>query len=158
MKQIMLGIVLSLVLLGCSDKQESTTPPKSEKLAAADLKAGQAFVDQKCKGCHGLDGKSAAPAIPHLAGQRESYLLAAIMAYKEGHRTHAALKDMAEHMTGADARNVAAYYASLSPIASTPVKDAQLESPYEKGKKLSASCAKCHGEDGNSKTPGMPSL
>ncbi|MDH3561872.1 MAG: cytochrome c4 [Gammaproteobacteria bacterium] len=158
MKHILLVIVLSVVLLGCSDKKDSTTPSKSEKVAVADLSAGKTFIEQKCTGCHGLDGKSAAPAIPHLAGQRESYLLAALMAYKNGHRTHAALKDMAEHMSDADARNVAAYYAGLSPVASAPVKDAQLESPYEKGKTLSAACAKCHGADGNSKTPGIPSL
>ncbi|MDH3513526.1 MAG: cytochrome c4 [Gammaproteobacteria bacterium] len=158
MKHIVLGIVLSVVLLGCSDKQESATSPTSAKQAAADLAAGKAFIEQKCTNCHGLDGKSAAPAIPHLAGQRERYLLAAITAYKEGTRTHAALKDMSEHMSDADARNVAAYYAGLPPVASAPVKDVQLESPYEKGKTLAAACAKCHGEDGNSKTPGTPSL
>ena len=91
MKHFMLGIVLS-VLLGCSDKQESTTKTTSEKQAAADVSAGKAFVEQECKGCHGLNGKSAAPAIPHLAGQRERYLLAALKAYEEGKRTHAALR------------------------------------------------------------------
>jgi cytochrome c553 len=31
-------------------------------------------------------------------------------------------------------------------------------SPYDQGKKLSEACAKCHGDDGNAKTPGTPSL
>jgi cytochrome c553 len=154
----MLGIVLSVALLGCSDKQESTTKATPEKLAAADLSAGKVFVERECKGCHGLDGKSAAAAIPHLAGQRERYLLAALKAYKEGKRIHAALKDMAAHMSEADMRNVAAYYSGLPPVASVPVKDAQLQSPYERGQALSAACAKCHGADGNSMIPGTPSL
>jgi len=158
MKHLMLGIVLSVALLGCSDKQESTTKATPEKLAAADLSAGKVFVERECKGCHGLDGKSAAAAIPHLAGQRERYLLAALKAYKEGKRIHAALKDMAAHMSEADMRNVAAYYSGLPPVASVPVKDAQLQSPYERGQALSAACAKCHGADGNSMIPGTPSL
>lgn len=158
MKHFILGIVLSVVLLGCSDKQESTAKATPEKQTATDVGAGKAFVEQECKGCHGLDGKSAAPAIPHLAGQRDRYLLAAIKAYKEGKRTHAALKDMATHMSEADARNVAAYYSGLSPVASAPVKDVQLQSPYARGKALAAACAKCHSEDGNSKIPGTPSL
>jgi len=158
MKHLMLGIVLSMALLGCSDKQESTTKATPEKQAAADLSAGKVFVERECKGCHGLDGKSAAAAIPHLAGQRERYLLAAIMAYKEGKRTHAALKDMAAHMSEPDVRNVAAYYSGLPPVASAPVKKAQLLSPYDRGQALSAACAKCHGADGNSMIPGTPSL
>ena len=158
MKHLMLGIVLSVALLGCSDKQESTTKATPEKQAAADLSAGKVFVERECKGCHGLDGKSAAAAIPHLAGQRERYLLAALKAYKEGKRIHAALKDMAAHMSEADMRNVAAYYSGLPPVASVPVKDAQLQSPYERGQALSAACAKCHGADGNSMIPGTPSL
>jgi cytochrome c553 len=31
-------------------------------------------------------------------------------------------------------------------------------SPYDRGKALAAACAKCHGADGNSTTPGIPSL
>jgi len=38
------------------------------------------------------------------------------------------------------------------------VTSAQQASLLEKGKALAAGCAKCHGEDGNSKMPGTPSL
>jgi cytochrome c553 len=86
------------------------------------------------------------------------YLLASLEAYKDGKRTHAALRDLTGHMSEADVRNVAAYYASLPPIANASGKDAPLVSPYERGKALAAPCAKCHGEDGNSKIPGIPGL
>lgn len=158
MKHFVLGIALSVALIGCTNKEESTAKTATEKQATADVRAGKAFAERECKGCHGLDGRGAAPAIPHLAAQRESYLLAAIKAYKEGKRTHAALRQMAERMSEADARHVAAYYASLPPIATASGKDAQLFSPYENGKALASACAKCHGEDGNSKIPGTPSL
>jgi len=158
MKHLVLGIVLSVALVGCSDKQESTTKATSEKQAAADVVAGKAYAERECTGCHGLNGGSTAPAIPHLAAQHERYLLASIKAYREGKRTHAALKQMAEHMSEADVRNVAAYYASLPPVATTSAKDAKVFLPYENGKRLAAACAKCHAEDGNSKIPGTPSL
>jgi cytochrome c553 len=158
MNHLMLGIVLSVALIGCTDKEVSTAKNTTEKQTAADVRAGKAITERDCKGCHGLNGGSSAPAIPHLAAQRESYLLASLKAYKEGKRSHAALRNMAEHMSDADLRNVAAYYASLPPIANASGKDVQLVFPYEKGKTLAADCAKCHSEDGNSKIPGTPSL
>ena len=155
MKYAVLGLVLglSLALVGCTDEKKPST-----QQAAADIPAGKTFAERECKGCHGLDGKGAAPAIPHLAAQREHYLIAALDAYKDGKRTHAALKDMAKQMTEADVRNISAFYARLPPVASAPEKDAQQGSPYEQGKTLAAACAKCHGEDGNSQSPGTPSL
>ncbi|OGI50523.1 MAG: hypothetical protein A3E57_09230 [Candidatus Muproteobacteria bacterium RIFCSPHIGHO2_12_FULL_60_33] len=65
---------------------------------------------------------------------------------------------MVEGMNEVDARHVAAYYASLPPITTASGKEAPLFSPYETGKALAPACAKCHGEDGNSKIPGTPSL
>jgi len=155
MKFTVLGLVLglSLALVGCTDEKKPST-----QQAAGDIPAGKAFAERECKGCHGLDGKGAAPAIPHLAAQREHYLIAALDAYKDGKRTHAALKDMAKQMTEADVRNISAFYARLPPVASAPEKNAQQGSPYEQGKTLAAACAKCHGEDGNSQSPGTPSL
>jgi len=155
MKYAVLGLVLglSLALVGCTDEKKPST-----QQAAADIPAGKTFAERECKGCHGLDGKGAAPAIPHLAAQREHYLIAALDAYKDGKRTHAALKDMAKQMTEADVRNISAFYARLPPVASAPEKNAQQGSPYEQGKTLAAACAKCHGEDGNSQSPGTPSL
>ncbi len=158
MKRFMLGIVLSVLLIGCTEKEQSTLKSASEKEAAADTGAGKSLAERECKGCHGLDGRSVAPAIPHLAGQRERYLFAAMKAYKERKRTHAALKDIAEHMSEGDLRNVTAYYATLPPLAGAPRKDGELVLPYDRGKALAAPCAKCHGEDGNSKIPGTPSL
>ena len=156
MKRLTLGIVLSAVLLGCTDQDQA--PAKAEKQVAADVAAGKAFAERECKGCHGLDGRGAASAIPHLAAQRERYFLAALKAYKDGKRTHAALREIAGNMSEADARNLAAYYASLPPVQAEAGKDAKLVTPYEHGKSLAAACSKCHSEDGNSRIPGTPSL
>jgi cytochrome c553 len=158
MKRLTLTIALSVLLLGCPGKEKETSKPAPAKQAAADLAAGKAFAERECKGCHGLEGGGAAPAIPHLAAQREAYLVAALNAYKEGKRTHAALREIATHMSEADARNVAAYYASLAPVQGAGATQGAHASPYEQGKKLAVACAKCHGADGNSTMAGIPSL
>jgi cytochrome c553 len=159
MKHLLLGMIFSVALVGCSEKEQpaapKTTPPKS---VAADIVAGKTIAEKDCKGCHGLDGKGAAPAIPDLAAQRERYLLAAMQEYRDGKRTHAALRDLAVHMSEADERNVVAYYASLPAITNASGEQAKVEFPYERGKALAAACTKCHGENGNSNTPGTPSL
>jgi cytochrome c553 len=158
MKRLMLGIAMSLALVACSSKDQSDVQGGAEKYAAGDAAAGKTIAERECKGCHGLDGKSTAPAIPHLAAQYERYLFASLKEYNEGKRAHAALKDMTARMSDADLRNVAAYYASLPAVAATPAKEGQLISPYERGKGLAKACESCHGEGGNSTTPGTPSL
>ncbi len=158
MKRLMLSMVLALVLPGCMERDQPGKSAAEAKLPAADIAAGKAFAERECKACHGLDGRGAAPAIPHLAAQRERYLLAALKAYKEGKRVHAALREIASHMTDADARNLSAYFAGLPPIQTTLGKDSTPVSPYEHGKSLAKACAKCHSDDGNSRIPGTPSL
>ena len=158
MKRLMLSMVLALAISGCMERDQPGKSAAEAKLPAADVAAGKAFAERECKACHGLDGRGAAPAIPHLAAQRERYLLAALKAYKEGKRVHAALREIASHMTDADARNLSAYFAGLPPIQTALGKDSTPVSPYDHGKSLAKACAKCHSEDGNSRIPGTPSL
>lgn len=157
MKKSIFGLtVLSLALLGCGEKKEPVV--EVPKAPTADVAAGKALADKTCKACHGANGGSVAPAIPHLAGQRARYLVASLNEYKSGKRTHAALRDIATQMSEADMRNVAGYFASLPPVPNSNLADVKHTSPYEKGKALAVECAKCHGEDGNAKTPGTPTL
>jgi cytochrome c553 len=149
MKHILLAMFLSVTLIGCSNEG---TP---EKQSAADISAGRVVAEKECKGCHGLDGKGVAPGIPNLAGQRGRYIMAALKEYKEGVRVHAALRAIAATMSDDNTRTVAAFYASLVPVA--PAKVAPF-SPYENGKAVAETCISCHGADGNSQTGGTPSL
>ncbi len=149
MERLMLAVLLSVALLLAWDDHASS---------AADIAAGKMVAKQQCAACHGLDGKGIAPGIPNLAGQRDSYLLAALNEYKQGLRIHAALTTMAERLSKADEENVVAYYASLPPVAAAAEKQPEAVSPYEHGKALAQACVRCHGENGNSTTPGTPSL
>ena len=158
MKIFLIAALLSLVLIGCTDKKDSSAVSGISKQPAADVNAGKAIADRVCKACHGLDGRGVAPGIPNLTAQRERYLFASLNEYKQGQRIHAALKEMAASMSEADKRNVVAYYAGLPALDNAAGKDAKGSSLYEEGKALAVACAKCHGEDGNSKVPGTPSL
>lgn len=151
MKSIRLGVLLALALAvaGCDEK---------ETAAPADIPAGKAIAETQCIGCHGLDGRGKAHGIPNLAAQVEQYLVESLHAYEQGTRTHAALRDLAHGLNPADFRNIAAYYASLPPLKAAAEDSAAIRSPYEKGKAAAVACAECHGADGNSTTPGIPSL
>jgi len=168
MRYFLLSAVLSVALVGCSEKREPASPSAgkaaptattpAERPSTGDAKAGQAVAERECKACHGLDGRGVAPGIPHLAAQRERYLLLALTEYRDVKRTHAALRELAGRLNPTELRNVVAYYAGQPPVPPASVTSAQQASLLEKGKALAAGCAKCHGEDGNSKMPGTPSL
>ncbi|WP_455217937.1 c-type cytochrome [Kaarinaea lacus] len=147
---LVLFLGLSLVLSGCGDKKQSAGAEKGNPAA------GKVIASKDCVACHGLDGKGVTSDIPHLAAQVENYLVAALGAYRDGKRTHAALRDMATNMSKADIRNVAAFYASLPPIKTESVEE--IQDIREKGQAAAQTCAACHGEDGNSTTAGIPTL
>jgi cytochrome c553 len=150
MRHLALSAVLALVLVGCSEEEEAAAP--------ADIAAGKSIAETQCLGCHGLDGRGKAHGIPHLAAQSETYLFESLRAYEEGVRTHAALKDLAHKLSEGDFRDVAGYYASQPPVAAAEAELPGVLSPYEKGRAAAKACVECHGKDGNSTTPGIPSL
>jgi cytochrome c553 len=154
MRYLLLSTIVAALVIGCTDTPEPPAEP------AADLVAGKSLAQANCAGCHDLQGRGAAPGIPHLAAQEEEYLLDSLRAYSEGRRFHAALQDMTAHMSAAEIRNVAAYYASLAPVEDASRAAAQeiMVSPYEQGEAAAQDCANCHGADGNSQIPGTPSL
>jgi cytochrome c553 len=158
MKTLFFGVVLTLALAGCKGGEPPAKAGAPAAKAPGDAAAGRVVAERHCVACHGLDGRSTAPAIPHLAAQREPYLLESIREYQDGRRMHAALKDMTGHLTEADVRNVAAFYASLPPVARSPDSTGELVFPYERGRARAAACGECHGESGNSTKPGIPNL
>lgn len=156
--RVVLGLVLCVALIGCSNKEEGASKAGGGAPAAADISAGKAVAQGECKACHGMDGKGIAPGIPTLAAQRYRYLVAAMEEYRQNKRTHVILRKIAEGLTEKQEHNVLAYYSSLPPAARTSDRPAQVFSPYDEGKKLAGECAQCHGADGNSTSAGVPTL
>jgi len=153
MRNILICIAALALLAACGKSTEPTGP-------VADLAAGKQIAENSCAACHGMDGRGKTKEIPNLAAQPADYLIDALHAYRDGRRHHAALKDMATGMSEADIANIAGYYAGLPPLPiETPQQPGQAAaSSYDEGAKFAAVCAKCHGERGNSTTPGVPSL
>ena len=85
---------------------------------AADMAAGQAKAKEICQACHGLDGNSATPDYPKLAGQYPDYLAKALRDYKSGARKNPIMAGMAGALTTNDIDNLSAYYASQPPVLS----------------------------------------
>jgi len=153
MKHILYSLALLTFLAACTGE-----PPPAQP--AADLAAGKAIAERNCSACHGMDGRGKTAEIPNLAAQPAEYLIEALHAYRDGKRHHAALQNMTTGMSEADIANIAGYYASLPAVA--PVASASQEqgkpSSYGEGAAVAAACTECHGENGVSNTPGIPSL
>ncbi len=127
---------------------EAAAPAEPDPLAA--LKEATAA----CAGCHGDDGNAQGPGTPSLAGQHESYLMLAIKSYQDGSRAAPMMQALVKPLSRSDIENIAYFYAAMEPRrAATPAAG----DPYA-GVAVTAPCAGCHGEDGNSTDPKTPRL
>jgi len=128
---------------------------------AEEVAEGKRLADGRCAGCHGANGISTTPGVPHLAGQRPAYLYLELKAYQSGVRGDSAMNNAVKFLSDDALVKVSAYYANLDPVQSMPTgaKAAPAElDPVQAGKTAAASCGGCHGETGVSKMPGMPNL
>ncbi len=81
--------------------------------AQADAAAGKLRAATACAVCHGPQGLSTQPNVPHLAGQPEIYLVEQLRNYRSGKRTHEVMGVIAKPLTDQDISNLADWYASL---------------------------------------------
>jgi cytochrome c553 len=124
----------------------------SQVIAAGDVAAGKA-KSATCAGCHGVDGNSANPEWPKLAGQHADYLEKQLHDFKAGEdRNNAMMAPMVAPLSEQDIADLAAYYA-----AQTVQVGAADEALVELGEKVYrggntvtgvAACIGCHGPAG----------
>ena len=155
-------LCLLVILGGCEQRSPATTtapaaPPPPPPSELGDLVS-------ECNRCHHPRRDEARLAAPFIAGQQQNYLATAITAYATGERQHAqmnaATSALADHQIAALAR----YYAGQpiawagmdlsEPTPPTPPDIAAIAA----GKRLSTPCTACHGAQGVSSRPGIPSL
>lgn len=119
--------------------------------AAGNAEAGKA-KSVTCAACHGVDGNSAAPNFPKLAGQHADYLYKQLKQYKSGDRKNAVMAGMVAALSEEDMLNLAAYYAAQQPTIGIAAEEqiALGESIYRAGNAASgvSACAACHGPAG----------
>lgn len=131
--------------------QPSATKAPAAKVDA--LSAGKTAT-ASCAACHGDTGVSKIPGMPNLVGQSPAYLVAAMAAYKTGQRQSDMMKALVGALSNQEMKNIALFYALQKPVAAqTPVTGDQAA-----GKAAAAACAACHGEQGVSSNPAVPSL
>jgi cytochrome c553 len=147
--------------------------------------AGEAAEDRSrlpmavrpCAVCHGNEGLSDLPGIPHLAGQKADYLVRQITSMhlsastllglgsgkEEGpprshqtlwtdHRENQSMARQTAALRESDIRAIAEYYAARPRACPPPGTDRGART------RLVERCAVCHGEDGISTTPYVPNL
>ena len=81
-------------------------------IAGGDAAAGKAKA-ASCNACHGVNGISAIPTYPNLAGQKEAYLVKQMKAFKDGTRKDPTMNAMAKPLSDADMTNIAAHYSGM---------------------------------------------
>ena len=78
-----------------------------------DAAAGKA-VAANCSACHGETGAGVNPAWPKLAGQKPSYLVNALKAFRAGLRKDPMMAGVTRGLSDTDIANLAAYFAAQS--------------------------------------------
>ena len=107
-----------------------------------------------CAACHGAEGFSVNLPGPNLAGQKDTYLVNALKAYRAGVRVNPTMGALAKGLSDSDISDVAAYFAGMSCKARANVT----ETTSAAGQALASGCAACHGANGVSVNPPWPNL
>jgi cytochrome c553 len=116
-------------------------------------------VMESCTRCHGANGVSATPGVPHVAGQRAAYLYLKLRDYQKGVRDDPAMVPVVKFLADDALVKVSAYMASLEPAQPAAAAAPPPESdPFATGRETSEYCGGCHGDTGVSSIAGMPSL
>lgn len=154
---------LPLVLLAASAAQ-------AQSLVDGSIEAGKAR-SATCSACHGIEGNSANPLWPNIAGQGAAYVVEQLTAFRDGasdpagaRRYDPLMSPQSLTLTDEDIRNLAVYFESL-PAATQAVAD---PATIDRGEALFrggdvengiAACLACHGPTGRGNpAAGYPAL
>jgi cytochrome c553 len=128
----------------------------------ADLARAEEIVGGRCFLCHGMEGESASPIFPRLAGQHSEYIAKQLSEFKSGKRKSDTMKPQAEDLTPDEMKALGAFFEAKTP-ASRPARDPELLAVgkfiFSRGNPFSGvpACATCHGPRGLG-TPQLPRL
>lgn len=127
-----------------------------------DLARAEEIVGGRCFLCHGLEGESASPVFPRLAGQHSEYIAKQLADFKSGKRKSDTMKPQTDELTPAEMKSLGAFFEGKSASA-RQAKDPELLAVgrfvFNRGNQFSGlpSCASCHGAKGLG-TPQLPRL
>ena len=145
-------------LLGCG----LMATVQAAGIIKGDAAAGEAKA-VTCGACHGVDGNSAVPNFPKLAGLGEKYLLKQMKDIRDGRRPVAAMAGQVDNMTDQDLADIAAFYDAKERTSEMADEDlvALGRKVYMSGimERKVAACSGCHSPSGKGNGPaGFPGL
>jgi cytochrome c553 len=124
----------------------------SSAFAEGTAAAGEAKATP-CAACHGVDGNSANPQWPTLAGQHKQYIIKQLKAFKGGSRQDPLMTPMAATLSEDDMADLAAYFSSKAPtgLEADAAKVSAGQRLYRGGDANTgvAACEACHGPSGS---------
>ena len=137
--------------------------PPAAVVVKGDPKQAEATVNQVCAACHAVDGNSASPVNPKLAGLNYEYINKQLVNFKSGERKSPVMSGIVANLTPQDMQNLAAYYSAQQP-KDAKAKDQALallgQKVYRGGVQGSGvpACASCHGAQGKGIPAQFPRL
>ncbi len=163
-------ILAIAILATCTNLVHANTEPaKAEPSKSAPSKAdvsarGQQIASAVCVACHGLDGMSAVPSNPNIAGMPAQYIAKQLELFKSGARKNATMQGMVANLKtdGSidDMHALGTYYFAQRAKPNAVARDKALA---ERGQKIYRAgiaelkvpaCAGCHGGAG----AGIPAI
>ncbi len=97
--------------------------------AEGNIEIGHSLSTQ-CSACHGNHGISNSEQFPNIAGQKESYLISQLEQYKSGERIDSTMNAIVGPLNAQNIQDLAAYFASNSPVANYSFETNILSIPY----------------------------
>ncbi len=105
-----------------------------------------AAVQNDCVRCHGLDGIAKQPAMPHLNGQLDSYLLASMKRLQKGKLPTEVANHVPAALPESELAAIARYYQAVK--ATRPVQETDPEKVARGEVVFRNRCNDCHGDFG----------
>ena len=108
---------------------------------------------QRCSACHYVEGKSAGPEFPNIAGQYEQYLVKALKLFKENKRESEAMQLIASLHKEQELVILANYFAKQKPAEVPAIANpnqtllARGQQIYTSERVYGLACIDCHGPD-----------
>ena len=115
-----------------------------------DLARAEEIVSGRCFLCHGLEGESASPVFPRLAGQHSEYIARQLADFKSGKRKSDTMKPQAEDLNPGEMKALGVLFENKK-FGGRKVKDPELLAVgkyiFQRGNQFSGlpSCASCPG-------------
>jgi cytochrome c553 len=153
-----LGLAVAFICIGSGFAPIATAQvPLKGSVEAGATKAAV------CTACHGVNGNSANPEWPSLAGQNETYIFEQLVMFKTRKRINEIMYPIVAPMSEQDFADVAVYYAGQTPagLEADPSYWKAGQALYVSGdadRKIPA-CSACHGPAGQGNpAAGYPAL